>query len=454
MRRAAPAASGEPGVSDQARWLFVGLALLALATILPEVRSANDASRMSLVSALVEHHTLIIDHTPFVTGEDKSWVNGHFYSDKPATPSLIAAAVYWPLNALGIKLGFGVNFAYYLIVLLVSKTSWLAGAVAFYKGLRFVDVPETGRLGATLALAAGSLYLTYNAVFSNHGLAASWVAIGWWAYLRAVHTDAVRSSLVVAGVFLGLAGAADFPVVVYAAGVGLLVLLDGRLRPGVWGYAAAALGALVPGEVVNYLISGSLVPLTLVADYYLWPGSPWKREELTGASHFTGLALVRYGWACLVGARGFLVYNPLVVPAVVFAAGRLAGLRRRRPFAREAAVALGCTAVLWGYYGASSTNFSGYSYSVRWFVPSLPVLLFFLAFGWGLRGTAEAGSAALGWRPVWSWWPALFWVLFAVSAVIGLVGCLNPWSNLGVSQIPFTANLIEHWPGLGDVLPR
>ena len=454
MSEAAPAASRTEGASEQARWLFVGLALLALATILPEVRSANDASRMSLVQALVEHRTLIIDHTVFVTGEDKSWVNGHFYSDKPALPSLIAAAVYWPLNALGIKLGFGVNFAYYLIVLAVSKTSWLAGAVAFYKGLRYVAVPEAGRLGATVALAAGSLYLSFNAVFSNHGLAASWVAIGWWAYLRAVHTDAVRSSLLVAGLFLGLAGAADFPVIVYAAGVGLLVLLDGRLRPGVWGYGAAAVAALVPGEAINYAISGSLVPLTLVADYYLWPGSPWKRSELTGSSRFTGVALLRYGWDCLLGARGFLLYNPLVIPAVVFAAGRLAGLRRRRPFAREAAVALGCTAVLWGYYIASSTNFSGYSYSVRWFVPSLPILLFFLAFGWDLRGTSEPGSASFGWRPVWRWWREGFWVLFAVSAVIALVGCLNPWSNMGVSQLPFTANLIEHWPGLGAVLPR
>ena len=118
------------------------------------------------------------------------------------------------------------------------------------------------------------------------------------------------------------------------------------------------------------------------------------------------------------------------------------------------AVALGCTAVLWGYYIASSTNFSGYSYSVRWFVPSLPILLFFLAFGWDRRGTSEPGSASFGWRPVWPWWREVFWVLFVVSAVIALVGCLNPWSNMGVSQLPFTANLIEHWPGLGAVLPR
>ena len=52
--------------------LFIGLAVLALAAILPEVRSANDASRMAAVSALVDHHLLIIDQTPFVTGEDKS----------------------------------------------------------------------------------------------------------------------------------------------------------------------------------------------------------------------------------------------------------------------------------------------------------------------------------------------------------------------------------------------
>lgn len=437
-------ASAETGLSPQARWLFVALALLAVSTILPEVRSANDASRMALTQALVEHRSLIIDQSIFVQWEDKSWVNGHFYSDKPALPSLLAAVVYWPIHALGIRLDFGVNFAYFLIVLLVSKTSWLGGAFAFYKGLRFVDVPESGRLGATIALAAGSLYLSYSAAFSNHGLAASWVAIGWYFYLRAVHTDAVRSSLAWAGLWLGLAGAADFPVLVYAAGVGALVLFDGRLRRGLVGYVVGVVVAMLPGTIVNYLVSGSVVPLTLVADYYLWPGSPWTRDELTGASRFTGGELVRYAIGCLVGPRGFLVYNPLLVPALAIAFGRLAGLAgtsgtRRPPFAREAAMVLACTAVLWGYYIASSTNYSGYSYSVRWFVPSLPLLLWFLAFAWRSWG-----------RP----WQVVFAVLFAASAVIALVGCLNPWSNLSVSQIPFTANLIEHWPQLGDLLPR
>ena len=149
----------ERGLSPQDRWLFATLALLAVATILPEVRSANDASRMALTQSLVEHRSLIIDQSVFVQWEDKSWVNGHFYSDKPALPSLLAAVVYWPIHALGIKLDFGVNFAYFLIVLFVSKASWLGGAFAFYKGLRFVDVPESGRLGATLALGdvAGQL---------------------------------------------------------------------------------------------------------------------------------------------------------------------------------------------------------------------------------------------------------------------------------------------------------
>lgn len=426
-------------LSTEAKWLFGLLAIVALTTILPEVRSANDASRMSLVQALVEHHTLIIDQTAFVSGEDKSWVNGHFYSDKPATPSLIAALVYWPIHAAGITLGYGVNFAYFLIVLLVSKTAWWGGALAFYKGLRFLDVPEIGRFCATLALAVGSSYLTFSAAFSNHGLAAAAVAGGWFCYVRALHTDRVVSSLAASGLLLGLAGAADFPVIVYAAGVGVLVLADQRLRRGVWGYGLAVIAALVPGEAINLAISGSLVPLTLVADYYLWPGSPWKREELTGASRFSGLELVRYAIGCLIGPKGFVSYNILVVPALVLAIGRLPGLRRGRPWAREAAMVLTCTAILWGYYIGSSTNFSGYSYSIRWFVPSLPLLLFFLAFGWRQWGR---------------WWSVLFWVLLVPSVVIALVGCLNPWSNISVSQTPFVANLVERWPQLGSVLPR
>jgi hypothetical protein len=80
-------------------------------SIHPRVGSWNDASRMALIQLLVERHTLIIDESTFIDTGKKVYINGHFYSDKPPVPSLLAALVYWPLNHLGLHLDYGWNVA-------------------------------------------------------------------------------------------------------------------------------------------------------------------------------------------------------------------------------------------------------------------------------------------------------------------------------------------------------
>src|SRR5437868_2412568 len=110
-----------------AAWLL-GLAAFGIAAIgaRPYAGSWNDGSRLATVESLLDRGTLAIDDSIFckppqhlveagrppydpthpglniVGTYDKLFVRSHFYSDKPAVVSILMAAMYRPLQWLGV----------------------------------------------------------------------------------------------------------------------------------------------------------------------------------------------------------------------------------------------------------------------------------------------------------------------------------------------------------------
>ena len=78
----------------QQKFLVPLLIIVSLLTINPRINGWNEASRMALTQSIVEHHELTIDQSTFQDTGDKLFINGQFYSDKPTTPSFLAALVY------------------------------------------------------------------------------------------------------------------------------------------------------------------------------------------------------------------------------------------------------------------------------------------------------------------------------------------------------------------------
>jgi len=135
-----------------------------------------------------------------------------------------------------------------------------------------------------------------------------------------------------------------------------------------------------------------------------------------------GFAL-RYALLMFVGPRGFLLYNPLLAIALW---GLVLTIRQKGTFYYEGIlVALGCSLIVL-YYFLTTTNFGGWAYSIRWFVPMLPLLFFFL---YPYFESYSPGRARV------------FRLLFCVSVVIAIVGAINPWSHTTLSDVPFIANL-------------
>jgi len=413
------------------RLLFL-LVLIAVGATHCSSMSWNDDSRMATIQSLVESGSLVIDHSDFVGTGDKVFVNGHFYSEKPPITAVIGAAVYLPLYELGIRLHRGTNVAYYLITLLTIGGCWIGGAAAFFDSLRFTGLDSERRLLATLALALGSLYFTWATTFNNHELAAAALMVGFRFLLRARHGEGVvRNNLAAAGSFLSLAGCSDIPTGVFYGVFFLVVLADPILRKQAGFYLAPLALTLVPTLAMNYSIHHSIVPVQIVRSYFDYPGSPWQTSatNLSGMDINTAGFLGSYAWQTLISEKGFLVYNPFLVIAL-WGLGR--EIRRKGPFFYEA-MAIGAGSVcLMFYYWLMTSNFAGWSYSIRWFVPMLPLLLFFL-FPFFQDFSTRRRAAFNG--------------VLAVSALIACVGAINPWSALLYNDAPFLANieqLIQH----------
>ena len=413
-------------IPQHTRLLFL-LIVIGVATTHAAPQSWNDQSRIATVQSLVEEGSFAIDNSAFVTSGDKVFINGHFYSDKPPIPSVLGAAVYLPLYRAGFELHQGASVPYYFVTLLTVKLLWILGTVAFFYSLKFTGLTAEKRFLASLMLSLGSLYFSWSATFNDHSIAAASLSIGFCFFLKARFQGKVNLHLSVAAFFWLLAGTADMPTGIFYALFLLYVLYDPRLRSGLLFYVLPLLVTVLPALVMTYSIHHSIVPVQLVKSYFQYPGSPWiGSDELSGMHINGGRFFLTYSLLALVGPRGFLLYNPILAIALW---GLVRTIRQRGPFFYEGIIVSVGTGVLVLYYFLFTTNYGGDSYSIRWFVPLLPLLFFFL-YPY-LEGYDRARA---------HWLRALL----VVSVVIAFVGLINPWSHINYyGSVPFMANIVE-----------
>jgi hypothetical protein len=405
--------------------------------------SWNDASRVATVQSLVESGSFVIDNTLFapVTG-DKVFIHGHFYSEKPPATALLGAVVYWPLYHIGLKLDTGTNVAFYIMTLLTIKVPWLLGTLAFYYALRFTGLNEQQRVLASVPLGFASLYFSWSSVFNNHGLAAAFLSIGLCFFLKARHEQNIRRDLAISGFSLSLACSADIPTGVFYAGFLVYILCDRNLRPYVVYYVLPTLLTVVPELAVNYSIHDSIVPVQIVRSYFEYPGSPWiGSDELSGMRVNDPGFIASYAFLTLIGPKGFLVYNPFLFVALW---GLIRVIRQRdAAYAEGLVVAVG-SGIIAAYYWLTTTNYGGFSYSVRWFVPLLPLLLYFTYPYFALLHRKNTVA---------------YRALLVCSLVLAAIGAVNPWSRVGntsdIRDAPLVANvcwIMLLFPGIAPAM--
>jgi hypothetical protein len=412
---------------------FVGLAVvltamgIALVSARPYAGSWNDGSRLAAVEALVDHHRFAIDDsifvqpppadprapTPYLPDEplvqhgtnDKLFIDGHYYSDKPAVISLLMAGVYQAWQWCG---GATASARPDLFCLLMTlATSGLAYVVTVgcsYRLGHALGLPVGVRVALAASLGLATVALPYSRHVNNHIMLLA-VAMALFLALARL-AEAVRGGrtswfqLAWLGTLAGLGYNLDLgtgPMLLLC----LTALLAYRCRQpaplAVFGLAT--LPWLVTHHLINYALGGTFKPMNAVPAYSLWPGCPFTAENLTGAWNHTPGHFFVYIAGMLAGKRGFLGHNLplfLALPALVILLRRCWAQRLcekgpdplnaggQTPFRTDAQRAELIFAGWWAggtwlLYGALSNNYSGVCCTVRWFVPLLAPGYFALA---------------------------------------------------------------------------
>jgi len=405
----------------QTKTLILLLVVVSLFTINPRINGWNEASRMALTQSAVEQGRLSIDKSDFINTGDKVFIDGHFYSDKPVTPSLLAAIFYYPLHKLGIDLAYGWNLAYYLIILLVIKSLWVLSILAFHRLMGELGSSDPWRWMSTLIVAFASQTFTWSATFNNHSIAASCLMLGLAFYVFGLKGERA-SDLLISGFAFGLAAASDLPTGLFLLGFTWLILRSKLAGVQKIQFIIAGLIPLGIHAGMNLLISGSVLPFQFNPEFMQYPGSPWEEGMVTNSfgSAFKNVFL------SLLGPRGFIWYNPLIL---LLFPPTLRSLKSGSRWSPETRVMTVCSILLFLVYAVLTQNLGGWGYGMRWFIPLLPFFYFFMGELEPMT-TSSRGRMILG-------------VLVAYSLVIALIGMINPWSNADVHPIPVVANLIQ-----------
>ena len=405
----------------QHKFLVPFLILVSLLTINPRINGWNEASRMALTQSIVEHHELTIEQSTFQDTGDKLFINGKFYSDKPTTPSFLAAFVYLPLYQLGLDLSYGWNLAYYLIIFFIIKVLWILSVLAFYMIQTLFGVQGQTRLNYTLIYALASQAFTWSSTFNNHSIAASALILGFALYLMGRH-DGGPGNYLLAGFFFGLSAAVDIPTGLFFLGFAFLVLRSPATGTDKWGFIAAGLFPLTFHFIINYHIGGTFLPLQFVREYLYFEGSQWTDGMRTNSP----LAFFKYMFLSMLGPQGFLWYSPILVFLIPILVKQS---RKGRPFHQETRVIAIAALLLMMTYFLLTQNYGGWGYGIRWFVPLVPLLYVYLF---------DIDSLLFS-----NWQKRLFGGLVIYSFVVAVIGLINPWSNPEYHVIPIVANLLQ-----------
>jgi hypothetical protein len=276
----------------------------------------------------------------------------------------------------------------------------------------------------------GTLVLPYALVLQQHGAAAGLLLCA----LGALAAGRMAS----AGVLLALACTSDltaiFPAVCFAWPAFRAGGANALAR-----YALGALPVLALYFGVNASLVGDFVPVGLHLEAFEFAYSPFMLMSLTGGSHRDGEQLA-YLYGALFGGSGLFSHHPILLFAVLAGLLLLLSVVRgvREPLPIQAGIlpasALSSLAIA-TFYIATSRNFGGSAFGMRWFVVFCPLLALFPAVWLGARETR--------WRPNGAW-KGLLVATTAWSVAAAALGAVEPWAKFRYFWTQHPDALIAH----------
>ncbi len=256
--------------------------------------NGNTTSRMLMVYYAVNEGTLQVDKQQERV-LDKSFVNGHYYSDKAPLPAFIVMPVYKLFRLLGAPPAQDGKLIYVL-------GSFICGCLPFalivLLTYREVSARNAGVSAVALSMLPffGSLLFVYSGTFYNHMLSGLFLLLAY-VFLK-------KEKWFYSGLFAGLCFISEYLAVLVAA-IWLLQLFlrTKQLKPAVL-FGLGFLPSAVAIMIYNYLITGS--PFTMLYKYHTFE----QLHSDYGFSNFSFDALwgITFSWY-----RGVFIYAPVLL---------------------------------------------------------------------------------------------------------------------------------------------
>jgi hypothetical protein len=384
--------------------LFALLAAVVI-PVFPHFVSPNELTRWALVASVVEHGTIEVSAVASILGprfEDLAVIDGRQYSNKAPGAALIAAPGY-----LVVRPFIGPPSRENLRVALTAMR-WSGTTIPLV--LMFIAAARAARRrggDAAFAIAVIALatpLLAYGLLLFSHALVGA-ALFGAWLLLYVE-----RKWAVAAGALIGVAVAAEYPVVLAAA-----VLAGGLLLQREWRRLALVIAGGAPFAILLAVYQHAAFG-SITASPYLYEKSP----EYRALAH-TGLFGLQWPNPSILlrilfdPSRGLLLFSPVLIAALA----ALPAARRRLPRDAFVTLLLVPLAVI-GIYSGYPNWHGGWNVGPRYVVSAIPFLAFPLALG-------ETSAAAL----------VLFGVSVATVAPIALTfpfpdrSFVLPWATLG-----------------------
>lgn len=376
-------------------------------------------SRLATVYSLTEYGTFALEPppggppNPFADRTiDEVKVEGRLLSSKPPVLPLLMTGEYVALRGV---FGWNLSDPAETDALRRVMTITLVGAPyvgmvwLFWLALTLLIARGPARLFLTSAVAFGTQSGSYAVVFNNHVPAAFCVVGATYLMLRILTRPASPRwwDFVWFGLLAGLTATIDVPAAVFPFLSGLVLLW--KFPRFALVYAAPV--ALIPVAVqtaVYGVTTGSLLPVQLHPDWYLYENSYWRNPRGVDALNDP---LGTYLFHMTFGRVGLFLLYPVTLLGLF---GAVRGWNHSSDTVRTLVrTGIAGFVVLTAYYAVSTNNYGGEAYGFRWYIPAAPVLL--------LMGAPVVEGA----RRVWHW--LLLAILVGVSFVSFVQGARHPW---------------------------
>jgi hypothetical protein len=392
--------------------------------------TAQPAARLALTAAVVDRGTIRIDDYEGIVGVDRVERDGHLYSDKAPGQPFLAIPFYASARAAGadspeagpvegnltqwwITL-WSAAVPGALVVVLMARLGEHAGA-------------RRGTLAA-LAIGFGTLLLPFSAELYGHVLA-TLLGLAAWALVRRERTT---GRVLAAGAVAGLSVLVEYQMVLFVAVIAVFLLVRG-------GWRATA----------RFAVGGLPFAVPLLAYQAAAFGSAFRTSYGEKPVHDSGGATIvgvpdpRQALEVLLGARGLLVFTPVVAVALV---GLIRMVRQERgPSRDDAVVGLSVFVAYLALQAGWPNPWGGEMPGPRYMIPALPLLAPGIAAAWRRHGVLERG--ALGWSVLVMSLPLITLHLVGDGGITGFEHLRNI-DRFGVSTTVWTLAL----GGLGWVV--